>query len=58
MTQRQRREDLRRRERGREEGREVGRDGCRKRGREGGSNNLMFKFYLVYILMDVALLEK
>ena len=26
-------------------------------GREGGRNNLMFKFYLVYILMDVALLE-
>ena len=25
--------------------------------REGGSNNLMFKFYLVYILMDVTLLE-
>ena len=40
---------------------EVGRDGGRKRGTaegEGGSNNLMFKLYLVYILMDVALMEK
>ena len=34
---------------------EVGREGGL---RERGSNNLMFKFYLVYILMDVALLEK
>ena len=41
---------------GRLEGMEVGRDGGRKGGREGGregergSNNLMFKFHLVYIL--------
>ena len=37
---------------------EAGRHGGREAGREAGSNNLMFKFYLVYILMDVALLEK
>ena len=47
MTQRQRRKDRRKRE--------GGREGERER---GGSNNLMFKFYLVYILMYVALLEK
>ena len=29
-----------------------------ERGERRESNNLMFKFHLVYILMDVALLEK
>ena len=47
--------------RGREGGREGGRKGGRQEGmevgREGGSNHLMFKYYLVNILMDVALLE-
>ena len=33
-----------------------GREGGREEGREGGRNNLMLKFYLVYILIDVALL--
>ena len=58
MTQRQRREDRGKRGRereiegGREGGRKVGRDGGRKRvgEREGLSNNLMFKFHLIYIL--------
>ena len=36
---------------------QIGREGG-LRERERGSNNLVFKFYLVYILMDVALLEK
>ena len=39
-------------------GREGGRVGGREGRRVGGSNTSMFKFHLVYILMDVALLEK
>ena len=55
MTQRQRREDRRKRKKGREGGRRVegGREGGRGRkrwGREGVSNDLMFQFHLVYIL--------
>ena len=42
----------------RERGSKGGREGRREEGKEGGSNNLMLKFHLVYIIMDVAFLEK
>ena len=50
------RETARERETDRQTERE--RETDRQTDRQTESNNLMFKFHLVYILMDVALLEK